>query len=782
MRHLFVLALVVLVFQFGFAQQNEKNPSYKNPKLCSEERVADLLKRMTLEEKVVQMAQTSAFSLLDEKEKTLILPGRVLELAKRGGAGTLESCWGYDVKDMAHIYNQIQKTVVEKSRLGIPVLMIAESLHGLLNGGATVFPQACALGCTWNPELVGQMAKVIGQEAKSIGVRQVLAPDLDLAREPRWGRFEESYGEDPYLVGRFGVAYVKNVQNENKNKTQLDVATTLKHFMGHGSPQNGINLSPVDGNENDLRSLYLPPFKAAITEANARAVMPAYSEYMGVPLHGNKLILDQILRKELNFKGYVFSDYGGIDMMNWMHHVSPSNKEAALLSVSVGVDLEAPGNECYKHLAELVEEGRLSEDVINTSVARILKLKFDLGLFENPYCDEKKVAAIAHKKESQKLAYVLATESVVLLKNNNKILPLSSSVKSIAVVGPNADQIQFGDYSWTRSTDFGVTVLEGLKSRMAGKVALNYAKGCDIWKNDTTGFAQARQMAAKSDIIVAVLGGTSSLLSGIGWGNDKAEDLKPNCGEGFDRNDLNLSWVQDAFIREMKKTGKPVVVIMVDGRPNTIPWIKENCEAVLQAYYPGEEGGNAIADILTGTVNPSGRLSATIPYSTGHIPCYYNYKTSARGACYKQPGTPEKPGRDYVYSSPKALWPFGYGLSYTQFEYSDLKIQEDSISATDSVKIELTIKNTGKVDGKETVQLYLQDIYSSITTPIHSLKRFEKVFLKAGESKNVHFNLSPEDMSLWNIEIKQVVELGDFEVQIGTSADSIKMKKKITII
>jgi beta-glucosidase len=280
---------------------------------------------------------------------------------------------------------------------------------------------------------------------------------------------------------------------------------------------------------------------------------------------------------------------------------------------------------------------------------------------------------------------------------------------------------------------------------------------------------------------VVVLGGGSMLLSGIGWGSDVDKDYKPNCGEGFDRSDLNLVGVQDAFVKEMKKTGKPMVVIMVDGRPNTIPWVKENCDAVLQAYYPGEEGGNAIADILTGKVNPSGRLSATIPYSTGHIPSYYNYKTSARGSCYRQPGTPENPGRDYVYSSPKPLWAFGYGLSYTNFEYTDLEISNDTISDSDELKVQLIVRNSGKVDGKETVQLYLQDIYSSTTTPIHSLKRFEKISLKAGESKTVHFTLSPEDLMLWNADMKQVIEPGTFEVQIAKSAEEIVLRKKFEV-
>jgi beta-glucosidase len=551
---------------------------------------------------------------------------------------------------------------------------------------------------------------------------------------------------------------------------------TAKHFAGYSIPAGGINLGPSSAGEREMRSLYLPPFEMAVKQANVYAVMPSYNEVDGVPAHANKWLLNQVLRKEWNFNGYVFADYGGLSMNCDFHKVAENRPSAALRGITAGVDLEAPRPDVYSHLLKLVKDKKLEESVIDTAVARILSAKFKAGLFEKPLPDTNQIARLIHTPAHQELAKEIASESVILLKNNNNLLPFKlQSIRSLAVIGPNADQVQYGDYSYTRDNKSGVTILQGLRTVTAGQVKLNYAKGCNITGSDTSGFAEAVNAARKSEAVVMVMGETSAVLSGLGWGKGPGENEPADpftCGEGYDVDDINLPGVQGALIRTVAAEGKPVVLVLVHGRPASIGWEKEHLPAILDAWYPGEQGGIAIAEILFGSVNPSGKLNVSIPKAVGQIPVFYNHKPSGKGY-YHQPGTPEKPGRDYVFSAPEPLFPFGFGLSYTSYSYENFKLSADQVGKKDSLVISVDIINTGAMAGKEVVQLYVRDKISSTTTPVKSLKGFKKIQLTPGERQTVSFLIKPNDLGLWDADMKYVTEPGEFEIMIGRSSADI---------
>lgn len=769
------LVIAALFFQFHTipVRSQQIDTGYRNADLPVNERVEILLSQMTLEEKVGQLRQCN---LSSEIEDGKFKPGGLKRIFGGKGAGTLESPFIY-TNDIASVYNQAQKYLVEETRLGIPGLLIAECLHGHLAVGSTIFPQSIGLGSTWNPGLIKEMGAAIALEASSVGVKQALAPVLDLAKDQRFGRVEESYGEDPYLTSRFGVAYINGMQEVN-NRKEDRVFCMAKHFAAYSVPTGGINLGPSPIGERELRSEHLPPFEAAVKEAKVNSIMPSYNELDGIPAHKNSYLLNDILRREWGFEGFVFSDYEGISMLKYFQKVASSNQEAALQSIISGVDLEAPSDECYRHLITLVEEGKLDQIVIDQAVRRILTTKFKAGLFENPFVDEKRVRSVINKMEHVDLALKIAEESIVLLKNENNILPFDNSkFLEIAVCGPNADRVQFGDYSYTKRNEDGVTVVEGLQ-KYINTENLFYAEGCDITGRDRSGFKAAVENAKKSDIAVVVVGGTSAILSGIGWGGG-TNDIN-TCGEGFDRASLELPGVQLELIKEIKKTGKPIVVIMLNGRAYSIPWLKENVDGIIEAWYPGEKGGDAVANILFGKVNPSGKLNVSFPRSGGHCPTNYNYKPSGHGF-YHKPGSIEKPGRDYVFSTPAALYPFGYGLSYTDFTLSNLKLNGKEFSTSDTLNIEVDIENTGKFPGKEVVQVYVNDLVSIVTTPVKELKGFEKVELKSGEKKTIKIDIPVLSLSLIDTKLKRVVEPGEFEIMVGNSSEQISFRKKMLV-
>ena len=774
------LKLLVTVFVFSLKVAlyggEEDKKLYKDPSVPVEQRVSDLLKRMTLDEKISQMCMTSLSKL--EFDKNGQVNEQSLEDVFKGQSfGCLESPF-IGVKDIAKLSQAADRYMQEKTRLGIPAIQIAECLHGQLAFGATIFPQAIAQGSTWNPELIHKMAEIIAREASASGVDQALSPLFDLARDPRYGRVEECYGEDPYHVSCMGVAFVTGMQGDPEVTCETipenHLMCTAKHLVAYSVPVAGINLGPASIGERELRSSHFVPFEAAVKDANIYSVMPGYHELDGIPVHASNFLLRDVLRDEWGFNGYVFSDYEAIWMLEHFHRVSGSREETALQAVLAGVDLEAPTPYAYSKLKKLVQDRELEEKVIDEAVRNILRVKFKAGLFDKAQPSPEKVTENVRLPEHIALAREIAAESVILLKNDNNLLPLNiEKMKSIAVIGPNADQVQFGDYSCTKSNDAGVTVLEGIK-RVAGKnIQVRYTRGCSITGFEKDGFVEAVEIAEKSDVVVLVIGGTSSTLSGIGWGEERTNDY-PTCGEGFDRTTLDPPGVQSELIKEIVKTGKPVVMVMIHGRPYSISWEKEHIPAILEAWYPGEEGGNAIADIIFGIINPSGKLPMSVPRSVGHVPVYYDHKPSGRGF-YNKRGTPEKPGRDYVFSTPDPLFPFGHGLSYTEFKYSNLKILNDTINIDDKITITFSVKNIGDREGKEVVQLYLRDQVASVSVPAKRLRKFKKINIQPGKEKIVSFTLTQEDLGLWNKNMEFIVEPGEFEIMIGSSAEDIRL-------
>jgi beta-glucosidase len=743
--------------------------TYKDPKAPVQKRVADLLKRMTLEEKVGQMSMSS---LTDAKNSKIAY-------------GVLESPFT-NVKDVAIKSAAAKKYSREQTRLGIPPIQIGECLHGQLAAGATIFPQAIAQGSTWNPALIEQMGQAIATEASTSGVDEALSPLFDLIRDARYGRVEECFAEDPYLVGQLGSAFVRGMQGDpaqTRNSFAFDkVMCTGKHFAAYSKPIAGINLAPAEIGERELRSMFLAPFRDVVQSANIAAIMPSYNEIDGIPAHSNEFLLKQVLRQEWGFKGYVFSDYGGLSQLYDFHKIAKTKSEAALLGITAGVDLEAARPDIYPHLIELIKAGKIKESQIDTAVARILTLKFKAGLFEKPLADTSRIKDRVHTPEHIKLSQQIAEESIVLLKNNNNLLPLNiSKLKSIAVIGPNANKVQYGDYSFTRDNLSGVNVLEGIKQFAGNNIKVDYAKGCELTGLDKSGFDEAIKTVNESDAVVVVLGTTSVVFQGVGW-NGQAPGNEPKdpftCGEGYDVTDISPQGVQRELLQAVYKTGKPVILVLENGRPWSISWEKENIPAILEAWYPGEKGGTAIANILFGKVNPSGRLNMSVPQSTGHIPVFYNYVSSSRGN-NREPGTIEKPGRDYVFSSTDPLFAFGFGLSYTSFEYSNLKVSKNEFSKNEQVTVSVDVKNTGSIAGKEVVQLYLGNKVNSVSTPVMALKRFSKVTIEPGDVKTVSFTIGAKDITIWNRQMKEVAEPGTFDVMIAKAANNVVLKKQL---
>lgn len=754
----FSLALIPCIVAGQF--KSVKGPVYKDPSQPVEVRVKDLLSRMTLEEKIAQMEDISASDItVSDSIQRLKMEQRF----KGKSFGVFEGM-GLTVAQYAKAIQTVQEYMVKKTRLGIPMLTSSEALHGCVHIGATVYPQAIGLGSTFNPALVNKMTNAITKELKAQGITQVLSPDLDLARELRWGRVEETYGEDPYLTSRMGVAYTKGF-------TENNIICTPKHFVAHGSPRGGLNLASVAGGERELRSIYLKPFEAVIREVHPLSIMNAYSSYDGLPMAANHHVLTDILRKDLGFNGYVYSDWAVVEMLYNFQYTAKDPADAALQAVKAGLDLEV-WSDCFDKLDSLVKAGALPVHYIDTAVSRILRAKFTIGLFEHPYPDFSGLITDIHTPQDVQLSLDIARESVVLLKNENHLLPLKEETKSIAVIGPNADHVQFGDYSWTNDNKYGITPLQGLQKITEGRVQLNYAKGCDTWSQDKGGFPEAIEAASKSDIVLVFVGSSSA---SPGYPHPNA-----TSGEGFDLSDLKLPGVQEDLVKAIKATGKPVVVVLVSGKPFAIPWVKENIPAIVQQWYPGEQGGTAIAEVLFGKVNPSGKLNVSFPQSVGHLPVFYNYYPSDKGYYHKR-GSVDSPGKDYVFSNPDALWAFGTGLSYTSFDYRDMEVSKTSLSPAETCHIQVRVKNTGAVDGKEVVQLYVRDKVSSVATPVRELKRFEKVMIKAGETVTVRFDLPIKELALYNADMKRVVEPGAFELQVGTASDQIRLVKTIEV-
>jgi beta-glucosidase len=765
--------------------KNGKQDRYENPKLSNEERIIDLMAQMTLEEKVGQLLTPYGWPMYERKGNTIIITD---ELKKDVTQRHIGSLWGFMRADpwtkrtlstgltnelSAQAVNQMQKYVIENSRLGIPLILAEECPHGFMALDGTVFPTSLGLSSTWNPGLIEQMGKAIAEEIRYRGSHIGYGPVLDLARELRWSRVEETFGEDAHLTSQFGVSFVKGLQGTDL-KSSASVISTLKAMAGHASPESGHNASAAHLGDRELHEFILPPFEKAV-KAGALSVMSAYNEIDGVPSTSNRYMLTYLLRKQWGFTGFVVSDLYAIRGLVG-HGVAADNNEAALQAITAGVDSDLGATDYYPSVIEIIKSGKLKMDVLDEAVRRVLHAKFIVGLFDHPFVAETTKLNSKDISEHRSLARKIATESIILLKNKDALLPLRKDYKSIAVIGPNADNIynMLGDYTAPQKEDDVVTVLEGVKNHVAKGTIVKYAKGCAIRNESEAGFSEAINIAKDSEVVIMVLGGSSARDFSSKYEETGAakvsEDILTDMesGEGFDRATLNLMGKQEKLLMEISKLGKPVVLVLIQGRPLTTTWAEQNIPAIINAWYPGMEGGNAIADVLFGDYNPAGRLTVTVPRSLGQIPVYYTAKRTG----YQS---------NYVEESGKPLYPFGYGLSYTTFEYSALNVNSKNENSKVEVTAEVIIKNTGPKEGDEVVQLYVRDNVSSYTTPDRVLKSFQRIHLKAGETKKVSFVLDEDSFSLYQGNDKWAVEPGKFTIMIGGSSQDIRVQKEIEL-
>ncbi|RUT45153.1 beta-glucosidase [Paenibacillus anaericanus] len=747
---------------------------YKDRNNSTSERVEHLLSLMTLEEKIGQLIQPFGWQTYENKDGKIELTKEFKEQVKNGGIGSLYGVlradpWtgvtietGLSPEEGAEAVNEIQRYAIEHSRLGIPILIGEECSHGHMAIGATVFPVPLSLGSTWNVDLYREMCRAVARETRSQGGAATYSPVLDVVRDPRWGRTEECFGEDAYLISELAVASVEGLQGESLDQEDSVVAT-LKHFVGYGSSEGGRNAGPVHMGKRELLEVDMLPFKKAV-EAGAVSIMPAYNEIDGMPCTTNRELLQDILRTEWGFDGMVITDCGAIDMLATGHDTAEGGMDAAVQAISAGIDMEMSGEMFGKYLLEAVRQEKLDTSIVDTAVRRVLNLKFKLGLFDSPYADPKNAAKVIGSEEHTALARKIAGEGVVLLKNEGKILPLSKASGKIAVIGPNADvgYNQLGDYTSPQPSSKVTTVLGGIRSKFAeepGRVL--YAPGCRIKDDSKEGFDYALTCAKDADTVVMVVGGSSARDFGEGsidlkTGASKVTDHSwsdMDCGEGIDRMSLKLSGAQLELIQEIYKLGKPLVVVYINGRPIAEPWIEDHAHAILEAWYPGQEGGHAIADILFGDVNPSGKLTISIPKHVGQLPVYYNGKRSR--------------GKRYLEDDSQPRYPFGYGLSYTEFSYSNLTVQPEVIPADGVATVTVEVTNTGDMEGAEVVQMYISDTVSVITRPAKELKGFRKVTLAPGESTTVEFTVGAEQLEYIGLDYKPVVEPGEFRVLVG---------------
>lgn len=730
---------------------------YQDSSLPIEERVEDLLSRMTLEEKIAQMGHIHSKHYDNDGKADLAKLRKSINGMSRG----CMEAFPYSLQQYVDAVYDIQKEMVSGTRLGIPVIPVVEGLHGVVQDGCTIYPQAIAQGATFNPELIEEMAFQIAREARSIGAWQVLSPCLDVARELRWGRVEETFGEDPYMNAVNGTAYVRGAQKGG-------LICTPKHFVAHGTPTGGVNLASVAGGLYDLYNVYLPPFKMIIDECAPLSIMNCYSSYDGEVITGSRFYLNDLLRGTLGFKGYVYSDWGSIGMLRYFHKVAADASEAARMAIEAGLDLEASSVE-YDTAAELVKNGRLDEKYIDEAVRNVLYAKFRSGVFDSPLPDRSAWKTTIHNLESVELSRKMAVESAVLLENKDKMLPLDAgSLKSIAVIGPNAARVQFGDYSWGADVEYSVTPLEGLEAIAEGRFQIEYAEGCDLWSQNMSGFKEAVKVARKSDVAVVFVGSQSALLA------RKSEPA--TSGEGYDLSSLKLPGVQEELIDAVAATGTPVIVVLVTGKPFELIRIREKVEAVVVQWYAGEEQGSAIAELLFGRENFSGRLPVSFPKSVGQLPCYYNWMPTDKGY-YNRKGSIGKPGRDYVFSDPYALYDFGYGLSYSSFEYTGMQADYSD----GMVKVCVKVKNASDRAGMETVQIYSNDVASSRVTPAKKLVAYKKVEIQPGEEKVVDFSIPADRLGFYDNSYRLCLESGDFKIMAGSSSKDIHFTSVITI-
>ncbi|WP_205480328.1 glycoside hydrolase family 3 N-terminal domain-containing protein [Sphingomonas arenae] len=758
---------------------------YKDPSQPVERRIEDLLRRMTLEEKVAQLVtvweqkgkiQTDDGTFSPEEASQNFPHGlgqiarpsdrRGVTVANTGAAGAAAGAVNRNGRETADYIDAAQRWAVEKTRLGIPLLMHEEALHGYTARGATSFPQAIALASSWDPALLERVFSVAAREMRARGAHLALAPVVDVARDPRWGRIEETYGEDPHLVSEMGLAAIRGFQGRTLPLASDKVLVTLKHMTGHGQPENGTNVGPSDISERTLRSIFFPPFERAVTELPVLSVMASYNEIDGIPSHANGWLLNDVLRGEWGFKGAVVSDYFAIRELITRHRMYSSLKDAAERAMESGVDSEMPDPEGFVHLPELVRTGRVSQKLVDDAVRTVLRMKFQAGLFENPYVDAGTADAKTATPDAIALAREAAQRSMVLLKNERGLLPLDpAKIGRMLVVGTHARDTPIGGYSDEPS--HVVSVLEGLQKAAAGRFTVNYSEGVRLtesrcWSCDEVKLvpetinrkliADAVAAAKKADTIVLVLG-ENEQLSREAWADAHLGDTTS----------LNLVGQQEELARAILALGKPTVVLLLNGRPLSVNYLAENASALVEGWYLGQETGNAVADVLLGKVSPGGKLPVSFARSVGQLPIYYNHKPTAR--------------RGYLFDTTKPLYPFGHGLSYTTFDISAPRIARPSIAVGETAKVSVDVTNTGRRVGDEVVQLYVRDDEASVTRPVIELKGFQRITLQPGERRTITFDVTPAHLSLWNTQMKRVVEPGTFTISVGPNSVDLKTAK-----
>ena len=779
-KRLYILVIVQMVCTLGFTQSSPSLPAYKDPSLSIDIRLSDLLSRMTLEEKVGQLLCPLGWEMYEIHGNEVCPSGKFKQLIKERNVGMLWATYradpwtkktlanGLNPEMAAKAGNALQKYVMENTRLGIPMFLAEEAPHGHMAIGATVFPTGIGMAATWSPELVKEVGQVIAKEIRSQGGHISYGPVLDLTRDPRWSRVEETFGEDPVLSGILGASMVDGLGGGNLSQKYATIAT-LKHFLAYAVPEGGQNGNYASVGIRDLHQNFLPPFRKAI-DAGALSVMTSYNSIDGTPCTSNHYLLTQLLRNEWKFRGFVVSDLYSIEGIHESHFVAPTKENAAIQSVMAGVDVDL-GGDAYTNLCHAVQSGQMDKTVIDTAVCRVLRMKFEMGLFEHPYVDPKIAAKTVRRKEHIELARKIAQSSITLLKNENSILPLSKTINKVAVIGPNADNRynMLGDYTAPQEDSNVKTVLDGILTKLS-PFRVEYVRGCAIRDTTVNEIEQAIEAARRSEVVIVVVGGSSARDFKTSYketGAAVAEEGSVSdmeCGEGFDRASLSLLGRQQELLESLQKTGKPLIVVYIEGRPLEKNWASEYADALLTAYYLGQEGGNAIADVLFGDYNPSGRLPISVPRSVGQIPVYYNKKAPRN--------------HDYVEVSSSPLYSFGYGMSYTTFEYSDLQVVQKSARC---FEVSFKVKNTGKYDGEEVSQLYMRDEYASVVQPMKQLKHFERFHLKKGEEKKVTFVLTEEDFFLVNYTLKKVVESGNFHLMIGAASNDIRLQNVILV-
>src|SRR5437764_7828068 len=776
---LLLVTSFMLLARSGLQPQSSRDtPHYLDSRQPIEVRVEDLLSRMTLKEKVGQLNLPCVY--VDQLGKTI--PEK-MNACRRFAAGTYTDeigpgCGFFTLADnilhegakqQAEYFNELQKIALTQTRLKIPLLEDEEGTHGAMYPGATVFPEGLAIGSSFDMPLVHAIYAASAEEARAVGIHILSTLVLELDRDPRMGRNEEAYTEDPYLYSRIAENVVRGAQGTDIAAPDKVIAL-MTDFPTQSEPVSGLERGAIELSERALRENFLPPWEAAITKSGALGVMAGYPEIEDVPSHGSEKWMNRVLREELGFKGIVTSEGGGFNTLIY-EHIVPTQKEAGALALRAGVDLDITYEPAYMGpLVENVQEGRVPMELVDRAVRRVLTLKFQLGLFEHPYVDVGKAVQIMHSAEHQDLALQVAREGIVLLKNEKNLLPLKKDLHSIAVIGPNADNglNQLGDYSPQVVPQHLTTVLEGIRKEVSPSTRVIYAKGCEVLGGGKEGFAEAISAANEADVAVVVVGEHP---------RDGTHGVQPTDGEGYDVASLDLTGEQEDLVEAIVQTGKPTIVVLINGRPLSVRWIAEHVPAIVEAWEPGERGGEAVARMLFGDDHPSGRLAITIPRSVGQLPVYYNYKPSK--AYWLSRGWTHVPGYADMPGTP--LYPFGYGLSYTEFKYSNLRIEPVQIYTGGNARVSVDVENTGKLAGVETVQLYLHERFAPVATPVKQLRGFERVALSPGEKKNVTFTLGPEDLQLLNSHMRWVVVLGTFDVMIGKSSADIAVQGSLQV-